>query len=49
MPKLYENYTFSMVFVDLGKITKIVTKCGSETGFGCDLAPKVGKFGERFL
>ena len=46
--KLYKNYSFSIVFVDLGKITEIVTKSGYENGFGCDLVPKLGKFGARW-
>ena len=37
-----------MVFVDLGKITKIVAKSGSETGFEYYLAPQIGKFGARW-
>ena len=44
--KLYENNNLSMVFVDLGKITKIVTKCGSETGSGCDLLPSWTNLGQ---
>ena len=32
----------------MGKITEIVTKSGYENGFGCDLVPKLGKFGARW-
>ena len=37
-----------MVFVDWGKTTEIVKKSGSESGLGCDLAPKLGQIGTRW-
>ena len=46
--RIYQNcmktVVFVVVFVDLGKITTIVTKSGSEAGFGYHLAPKLGNF-----
>ena len=38
-----------MVFVDWGKTTEIVKKNGSESGLGCDLAPKLGQIGTRWV